>query len=505
MIAKFIVLFLIAGSATLIWWLFPSLLTVVVLSIITTFGSVALSFGAKLLTMGRAVDGAIRSAQELSSETVISSSDVESMHANVKRLIAGSDGVISPNTPVHAAAFATERAGDGSYRKHLGLMSEIRSDFDALTRMLQRPQGNDRATLGVPHIDRIILYIDDLDRCPPKRVVEVLEVIHLLLATDLFVVVVAVDPRWLLRSLQSHYDKILTPTPDEHRTGDSTLVAELEIDDIWTSTPMHYLEKIFQVPFTLHGMTTDCYQNYLKSLAAIAQIPHQQTSTAAPQQPTRPVPHQQASKSTANPAASTPHTPGTGRYPTLEPELSPQAAATNKPADSPTSIRLAEASILQPEEAEFLGLLGPPAISDPRAVKRLLNSYQLLRALHLNDFTSNQYVHRPVGALFGSMIGFPTSAINLFRPIYYSDPQESFADILKVYSKKIEESERPSLLNQELNNLINWLHQLTTSAATTQQPLPSTAGPWQKWIPEVGRYSFIVGRWVSTLPRHHHN
>ena len=49
-------------------------------------------------------------------------------------------------------------------------------------------------------IERIILYIDDLDRCPPKRVVEVLEAVHLLLAFDLFVVVVAVDARWLERS-----------------------------------------------------------------------------------------------------------------------------------------------------------------------------------------------------------------------------------------------------------------------------------------------------------------
>jgi hypothetical protein len=61
----------------------------------------------------------------------------------------------------------------------------------------------------LPRIDRIILYIDDLDRCPPRRVVEMLEAIHLLLAIDLFVVVVAVDPRWLLRSIAAHYRDLL--------------------------------------------------------------------------------------------------------------------------------------------------------------------------------------------------------------------------------------------------------------------------------------------------------
>ncbi|MGH3928616.1 MAG: P-loop NTPase fold protein [Pseudonocardiaceae bacterium] len=39
----------------------------------------------------------------------------------------------------------------------------------------------------LPQIDRIIIYIDDLDRCPPQRVVEMLEAIHLLLAVELFV------------------------------------------------------------------------------------------------------------------------------------------------------------------------------------------------------------------------------------------------------------------------------------------------------------------------------
>ena len=41
--------------------------------------------------------------------------------------------------------------------------------------------------------ERIILYIDDLDRCTPKRVVEVLEAVHPL--DDLIQCVLAVDQR----------------------------------------------------------------------------------------------------------------------------------------------------------------------------------------------------------------------------------------------------------------------------------------------------------------------
>ena len=43
----------------------------------------------------------------------------------------------------------------------------------------------------------------------PDRVVTVLQAVHLLLAMPLFVVVVGVDPRWLLRALRTRYQGIL--------------------------------------------------------------------------------------------------------------------------------------------------------------------------------------------------------------------------------------------------------------------------------------------------------
>ena len=53
--------------------------------------------------------------------------------------------------------------------------------------------------------ERIVLYIDDLDRCPPDRVVEMLEAVNLILTLDVFIVVVAVDARWMIRSLECQY------------------------------------------------------------------------------------------------------------------------------------------------------------------------------------------------------------------------------------------------------------------------------------------------------------
>jgi hypothetical protein len=146
--------------------------------------------------------------------------------------------------------FVAERAVSDEYRRQLGLISTVRKDFEQLALLLKdRRDHPEKDQLGV---DRIVLYIDDLDRCSPQQVVEVLQAVHLLLALDLFVVVVGVDPRWLLRSLQSEYDRVLTTT-----AGPST--------DVWQATPSEYLEKIFNVPFALPKMSPAGFDTLLRS------------------------------------------------------------------------------------------------------------------------------------------------------------------------------------------------------------------------------------------------
>src|SRR5579871_849655 len=96
--------------------------------------------------------------------------------------------------------FVAQRSGSDHYRRHLGLISLIRKDFDGLVERLKSAENQQGR-----QVDRIILYIDDVDRCPPSMVVDILQAVHLLLAYELFVVVVSVDPRWLLRSLESRF------------------------------------------------------------------------------------------------------------------------------------------------------------------------------------------------------------------------------------------------------------------------------------------------------------
>lgn len=158
-------------------------------------------------------------------------------------------------------SFIEKRANSEDYKKHLGIVSLIRKDFEILSGLLTGHQ-SELVTSKESHefkelfgdkksLERIILYIDDLDRCPEERVVEVLEAVHLLMAFPLFVVVVGVDPRWMKTALKKKYENQFAK---ENESEEAIL-------------PANYLEKIFQVPFHLKDAGDESIKGMIKTLA----------------------------------------------------------------------------------------------------------------------------------------------------------------------------------------------------------------------------------------------
>ncbi len=206
--------------------------------------------------------------------------------------------------------FIREKIVNGDYAKHLGIIASIRKDFEQLTAIMadvEREQDllNDyerdkeayeeklealdldqrvaRGELTQEEADaiqgktdgkeapsddalkffrRIVLYVDDLDRCPPDKVVEVLQACHLLLFFPLFIVVVAVDARWVSRALVKQYQGLLNADLPENG---SNIISTAEIA-AGTATPRDYLEKIFQIPYWIRRMHGDASQDYAKEL-----------------------------------------------------------------------------------------------------------------------------------------------------------------------------------------------------------------------------------------------
>ena len=170
------------------------------------------------------------------------------------------------------ANFLAGKSTDDAYIKQLGIISWVRKDFAKLNDLFQKQKTVQQTETDLQvevQIDRIVLYIDDLDRCNEDVVVKVLEAIHLLLAFPLFVVIVGVDPRWLNNALSEKY-KTLFGYREEKRVETNTDVLYQSSEDnallTGIATSYDYLEKIFQIPFALKPINKTSREKLIKYL-----------------------------------------------------------------------------------------------------------------------------------------------------------------------------------------------------------------------------------------------
>jgi KAP family P-loop domain len=411
------------------------------------------------------------------------------------------------------AGLVTDRVAAGGYRRTMGLMTQIREDFERMAELLAQAgmespdetdqEGTDQegdlsrvdvAGDELPAIDRIVLYIDDLDRCPPNRVVEMLEAVHLLLAIPLFVVVVAVDPRWLLRAIAVHYREVLAPTAITTSEVGMTEAPEVDPDDDghWASTPAQYLEKIFQVVFTLPPMTTTGYTTLLDDLLG----PRADSTSPA----------------SASAGVDAQHV-GAGL--SAEGQLSATAEVVSDDGDSAIDLPAApvveriDPFALDAEELTLMKLLGPPLITTPRSVKRLANSYGLLTAIHRlsSDGPSAATARYPAMVLLAALVGFPNLGPALLTHLY-QQPTSTWREFVKGLEPYFGEHWRnnadPHLTPIEAQSwhaLTAALVKITDDAAKAGITLAEEISFWADWVIPVGRLSFPAGRVVTGLLR----
>jgi hypothetical protein len=260
----------------------------------------------------------------------------------------------APNPPRLLRYVLEDDPDTKALQAEIGLIGRTRRLFQAVDDIVRRELRKSPAERIDPEIpQRIVLYIDDLDRCTEEQVYSVLQAIHLLLAFDLFVVVVGVDVAWIEKAL----GKSLGVTdPDDRR-----------------KEAVRYLEKIFQVAFWLSPLDSggDDGGSYGRYVRALTEPMRAATSPAA----ARAVRENDPS-SEATDASRTEITTDSTRI-TSDSDL----AGDDQAADEP-SAEVAMATIqLDPREIEFLAspAIAAVAASTPRSVKRLVNMYRLVR------------------------------------------------------------------------------------------------------------------------------
>lgn len=354
--------------------------------------------------------------------------------------------------------FLKERATTEDYRRHLGLVSLIRRDFEQLSSLLVKA-GEERDS-SLPQIDRIVLYIDDLDRCKASRVVEVLEAVHLLLAFPLFAVVVAVDPRWLRQSLLDHYPNLL----GIGENGQLRNLGQL-------ATPQDYLEKIFQVPFNLQPMEKIGFKALVDRL-----FPVEKSSSSN-------------EKGIAPDASWDMITADEATLPADQPQI-----ASRKNDSDPAGPSIQEAPdpqrlLLTPKEAADVQRF-QPLFETPRSVKRFANTYCLIRVgVSERDWAGYIGENEVPGKYRNPMLllavasAFPSLSRTWLRWLLEASPKRwglsdnDITELLKLEGASGNRSDWERLAQAiEKTLLVDW-------------PIPNSES-LNEWVPRAALYSF---------------
>ncbi|GAA1874392.1 hypothetical protein GCM10009687_47920 [Asanoa iriomotensis] len=301
------------------------------------------------------------------------------------------------------------------YRDQLSLVTRTRDLFSKIDEELRKDKR------------RVVIAIDDLDRCAAEKVVQVLEAVHLLFNFEMFVVLLAVDTRWLDQSLRIRYHQLLGGSGG--------------------ATPSDYLEKIIQIPVRLVPLDEGLVRQMITGL------------TGRPVTQRRETPSQ-------------PATPGPEPARTATPQKEPEPQGRRYPR---APRRRLPAKVLEITEAEAAAMsaVAPLIGTTPRTVKRFVNTYRLLKA-RVKDPGEFDHPrggigdHEVVAFLLAVITGRPTTARALIDALAAAPENVTLGSALADPDPAVR----------------RWL---TQHPRFDNAP----AHRFAEWAPEVTRFSFV--------------
>lgn len=238
-----------------------------------------------------------------------------------------------------------ERYGD-----ELPYMQEIRNDLEFLMKRLLGPERDEekRWWRKATHEDqakepdpRVLVMIDDLDRCEPEKAVEVLQAINLLLDFQIFVVCLGIDARVVTAAVEAHYGEVLG------QAG---------------ASGYEYLDKIVQIPFLIPKANPEEVKGFLRAEMPVSSVAAATGNSAAAS----------SSVERADPTAAFGFE--LSHYGTETAGEEPQDGDPNTgPDNERPTFDQAEVEAFQ-EWVRFMR-------RNPRHIKRLINVYRLVRTL----------------------------------------------------------------------------------------------------------------------------
>ncbi|HEV8559481.1 MAG TPA: P-loop NTPase fold protein [Actinophytocola sp.] len=262
--------------------------------------------------------------------------------------------------------------------RHRGVVGDVHRDLRKLAEALTRAN-EDQEPETLPVVERIVLYIDDLDRCSPARMMKVIEAVNLLTSMPIFIVVVAIDPQVLFQRLEN--------VPGRAIDGER---------EHWQVLSL--LDKVFNVVYAMRPLG-DRRANYLRSLVSDIALDHTDAVPAIPV-----------------PTSGGPQ-PGTEPHPSGSPDpVKPTHIRFSHPppqAWDPPSRALR----MHRKEFDLLVSLAD-LLPGPRAAKKLMNIYRLILA-EVHEPDRSRYLNGEYQAAAIMAAGLVSAPVAFARLIDY--------------------------------------------------------------------------------------
>ena len=238
--------------------------------------------------------------------------------------ISGAAKVISDVATNPVSKWVATLVEPDEYGEELPYMREIRADLRFLAEQM-RHNGEQ---------PRILVMIDDLDRCEPEKAVEVLQAVNQLLDFDAFVVCLGIDARVITAAVEAHYDQLL---------GEAG------------ASGYEYLDKIVQIPFRIPTPTPAEIESFLAAQMPIRlEVPEVEIVVTPPSAEDTHAAYGERQRAMG--------TAGVGQVPR---DLEPPSSITR----------------FSQSEVDSFRQLAPYLHSNPRHIKRLVNVYRMVRTL----------------------------------------------------------------------------------------------------------------------------
>jgi hypothetical protein len=218
------------------------------------------------------------------------------------------------------------------FRDQIGIMAEIKSEIGFISHLLERRNKRQQT--------RVVLFIDDLDRCEHRKALEVLQAIMLLLADhdgSPFVIFLGIDARVMVRAVEEHYGAVLV------KAG---------------INGYEYLDKIVQVPFVIPSANREDIEKYVDSLIW-TQAEKELVAAKFPPK-------------TDGPVADTPGP--------VMPEADGSGPASPEKDTPRVQMESVPVTFTKPEREALMACV-EDMVDNPRKIKRIVNIYRLVRLL----------------------------------------------------------------------------------------------------------------------------